>query len=435
MVAGFVLLGLVALGYALCASRLERLSIGGPLVFTAAGLALGPAGLSRLDVPASGETVKVVTELTLALLLFADASTIGLGQLRRNAGIPLRLLALGLPMTIALGTVAAYLVLPGSSWGAAALVATILAPTDAALSIAVVTNPRVPLLVRTALNVESGLNDGIATPIVTVLIAVVAAEEAASQGWVVHAIKAIAIAVAVAGALGGGGGWLAALARRSGWTTPPSDELVVLVMALLSFEGAVWLGGNGFVASFVAGLVFGAVTRQDLATPTEHTETTGLFLSYVVWALFGAALVGPLLQDGWHPAALVFAVLALTVVRMVPVGLCLAGTRLDRASVLYLGWFGPRGLASIVFLIIAAHELHLGTDVSSVEVEAIVWTILLSVVLHGLSSGPLSARYGRFESEIEPGRAQQTGPEIGLEPAAGSRRRRLGLTAPTDQTT
>ncbi len=316
------------------------------------------------------------------------------------------------------------------------MVATILAPTDAALSIAVVTNPRVPLLVRTALNVESGLNDGIATPIVTVLIAVVAAEEVANQGWAMHAVKAIVIALAVAVFLGGGGGWLAALARRSGWTTPPSDDLVVLVMALLSFEGAVWLDGNGFVASFVAGLVFGAVTRQAMVTATEYTETTGLFLSYVVWALFGAALVGPLLQNGWHAAALVYAIAALTVVRMVPVALCLVGTKLDRASVLFLGWFGPRGLASIVFLIIAAHDLHFGAaETSRVEVEAVVWTILLSVLLHGLSSGPLSARYGRFESATKPGRAQETGPEIGLEPAGGSRRRRLGLTTPSDLST
>ena len=397
--AGFAVLGLVGIAYALCASRLERVSVSGPLVFTAAGLALGPAGLSRLDVPASAATVKTVTELTLALLLFADASTVGLRQLRRNAGLPTRLLTLGLPLTIVLGAVVAHLVLPGVSWSVAALIAAILAPTDAALSLAVVTNPRVPLLVRTTLNVESGLNDGIASPIVAVLIAVVAAEESPTHRWLTSAVKEIGVALAVAIVLGAVGGWLAEHARRSGWTTPLSDQLVVLAMALVTFEVAVSLGGNGFVAAFVAGLLFGAASGHELSPATEYTETTGLFLSYAVWALFGAVLVGPLLKDGWHTSAFVYAILSLTVVRMIPVALSLLGTGLDRSSLAFIGWFGPRGLASIVFLIVAAHDLHLGAaDISSVESETIVWTIFLSVVVHGLTAAPFSTWYGTHET-------------------------------------
>jgi sodium/hydrogen antiporter len=419
--AGFALLGVITLVYALAASRLERISVGGPLVFAVAGLALGPAGLSKLDVPASGETMKVVTELTLALLLFADASTVGLGELRRRASLPFRLLAIGLPLCIAAGTLLAHWLFAGSTWWVAALIATILAPTDAALSIAVVTNPQVPRLIRTTLNVESGLNDGIASPLVVLLIALVAAEETAAQGWLTGAVKAIAIALAVAVVLGAGGGWLAARAHKAGWTTPLSDQLAVLALALLSFTGSVWLGGNGFVASFVAGLVFGGVSRQHMAAATEYTETTGLFMSYVVWALFGAALVGPLLLSGWHAHALIYAVLSLTVIRMVPVGLALLGTKVDRASMLFIGWFGPRGLASIVFLIIAGHGLELAkTDLESVGVETVVWTIALSVVLHGLTSGPLSARFGRRQPD-----------EPVLQPDGDLRRRRLGLANPS----
>jgi NhaP-type Na+/H+ or K+/H+ antiporter len=423
---GLTLLGLVAIAYALVASRLERYSIGGPLVMTAAGLALGPSALSLLDPPASSELVKVVTEVTLALLLFADASTIGLRQLSRYAGLPLRLLAIGLPLTIVVGTLLAHGMLSGATWAAAALAATILAPTDAALSLPVVSNPAVPRLVRTTLNVESGLNDGIASPVVTVLIAVVASEESTtSTGWVGQAVTAIVVALLVAAVVGAGGGLLAIRAHRDRWTTPLSDELAVLLLALVSYGGSVALGGNGFVASFVAGLVFGFVTRHQVSRATEYTETTGLFLSYAVWALFGAALVGPLLEGGWHWSAFGYAVASLTVIRMVPVAVSLVGTGLDRASTAFIGWFGPRGLASVVFLILAAHELHLGSqDTSGILAETVVWTILLSVVLHGLTAAPLSAWYGRHDQRRRAGTAPE--PSEAAE-APRVRRRRLGL--------
>ena len=393
---GVAWLGLVGLAFAIVATRLERWSIGGPLVFTVTGILLGPAVFGAIDPPATSEMVKLATELTLALLLFADASTIGFGQLRRHAGIPFRLLAIGLPLTILLGGLLAYAVLP-VTLALAFLVATILAPTDAALSLAVVSNPKVPLTVRNSLNVESGLNDGIATPIVTVLIAVVAAEEGAAQDWLVEAVKTIGIALVVATVLSAAAAWLVVRARRAGWTSPTSEQLVVLTLALVCYAASVSLGGNGFVASFVGGLVFGTSSRRELAEATEYTETTGQFLSYAVWALFGAALAGPLLEHGWHASALLYGVLSLTVVRLVPVALSLVGAHLGRDTVLFVGWFGPRGLASIVFLILAVHGLHLDPAqiVGEAPYEAMVWTILLSVVLHGVSATPWANAYGR----------------------------------------
>jgi NhaP-type Na+/H+ or K+/H+ antiporter len=422
-VGGFVAVGLVGVLYAVAAGRLERWSIGGPLVFTLAGIALGPAGFGAIDTPATNEVVELVTELTLALLLFADASTLGLVQLRRHAGIPARLLLIGLPLTIVLGGGLAYLTLPGITMALAFLVATILAPTDAALSLAVVSNPRVPMTVRNSLNVESGLNDGIATPIVTVLIAVVAAEEGATQGWLAYAVKTIAVALAVAAVLGGGAGWLVLRARQAGWTSPISEQFIVLTVALLSYLGTVSLGGNGFVASFVGGLVFGLVSRRELSVATEYAETTGLFLSYAVWALFGGVLAGPLLEHGWHASALVYAVLSLTVVRAVPVALSLIGAGLDRTTVLFVGWFGPRGLASIVFLILAVHGLHLDLAqiVGEGPYEAVVWTILLSVVLHGITAGPLASAYGKRANELVRPDPDAVGTDSEL------RRRRFGL--------
>jgi len=402
-VSGVAWLGVVAVVFAIVAARLERWSIGGPLVFTVAGILLGPAALGGFDPPPSSEAFQLLTEVTLALLLFADASTIGLGELRRHAGIPLRLLAIGLPLTIVLGGLLAYVTLPGVTLALAFLVATVLAPTDAALSLAVVSNPQVPLTVRNSLNVESGLNDGIATPIVTVLIAVVAAEEGATQGWFTEALENVGIAVVVATVLSGAAGWFVVRARRAGWTSPTSEQLVVLTLAFVCYAASVSLDGNGFVAGFVGGLVFGAVTRRELAEPTEFTETTGQFLSYGVWALFGASLAGPLLEGGWHAEAMLYAVLSLTVIRILPVAVSLLGGGLDREAVLFVGWFGPRGLASIVFLILAVHGLHLRPAEVAGEVayEAVVWTILLSVVLHGVSASLLARAFGRHARQSD----------------------------------
>jgi NhaP-type Na+/H+ or K+/H+ antiporter len=202
-----------------------------------------------------------------------------------------------------------------------------------------------------------------------------------------------------------------------------SDQLVVLTLALVSFEGAVWLGGNGFVASFVAGLVFGAVTRHQVAAATDYTESTGLFMSYGVWAMFGAVLLGPMLQNGGDLRAIGYAVASLTVIRMLPVALALLGSGIAARGTVFIGWFGPRGLASVVFLILAADDLHLTReDVGGLAVQTVIWTIALSVLLHGVSAGPMSAWFARTEASSErravPG-TRSTG--------APPHRRRLGL--------
>lgn len=396
-----VLAGLMTLAYAALAGRLDRLSVGAPIVFVLIGMILSATVLDDVTVSVSSEVVKAVTEATLALLLFSDASTIGVRDLRRDAALPSRLLLVGLPLTLVLGTVAAYLVLPGLGWAAAALVASILAPTDAALSIPVIESTSVPTRLRRALNVESGLNDGIATPFVVVLIAVVAADESGSDRFVTDALRAIGIAVVVAAVLGFLGGRLVTWTTARGWTTATSQQLTVLVVAGLSYVAAVDLEGNGFVAAFVAGLLFGQATHHELHESTEFAETTGLFLSYVVWTLFGALLAGPLVSAAWQWRPLLYGVLSLTVLRMLPVSVALRGTRLRSGTVAFIGWFGPRGLPSVVFLILAIDDLHLGS-LSDPLVQTVVWTILLSVLLHGLSAGPLATRYGRRISAIEP---------------------------------
>ncbi|NTW41468.1 MAG: sodium:proton antiporter, partial [Cellulomonadaceae bacterium] len=342
-----------------------------------------------------------ITEITLALLLFADAATVRFRDVEDDASLPSRLLFIGLPLTIALGSVLAYLLSPGAGWAAAALVATILAPTDAALGLAVVTNRAVPVRIRRALNVESGLNDGLATPFVTLFLAMVISEESSgTEGWVLSALSEIGLAVLAAAVVGLGGGWLVGWARAHGGTSAVSEQLAVLALALLAYTGSVAVGGNGFVAAFLGGLLFGQATKGRLDAPVEFTETVGLFMSFFVWALFGAVCVGPVLTGTMSTMAVVYAVLSLTVVRIVPVGLSLLGVGLRRDTWLFMGWFGPRGLASVVFTLVALGELEQDSAQMTPLVEVATWTILLSVVAHGLTAGPWAARYGARMSSL-----------------------------------
>ena len=390
---GWALVAAVFVMYAVAARRLDRLSITAPIVLVVAGTVLGAGYLDVLPANLSTESVRLLTELTLALILFADASTVQLRQAESDVGLPLRLLGIGLPLTIALGAVAARIVVPSISWREAALIAAILAPTDAALGIAVVTNPTVPLRIRRALNIESGLNDGIATPFVTVFLAIVVAG-AAQDRWGIDAVAELARGAALGIGIGYLGGRLVRWAKSAEWSTPLSDQLVVLSLAFLGYGAAVNYSGNGFVAAFVAGLVFGAATRGELREATEFTDTVGLFSSFVVWVIFGAAFVGPVLRGGVHARTIIYAVVSLTVVRMVPVAISLIGARLRADTIGFIGWFGPRGLASVVFTLIAVDALS-GQHFAPELAEITTWTILLSVIAHGLSSGPLAALYGQ----------------------------------------
>jgi NhaP-type Na+/H+ or K+/H+ antiporter len=396
---GVIALAVVVVAYTMVASKLDRWWITGPMVFVAAGAVLGPGGLGVLPFALGNESVLTITELTLALLLFADASTVRLKDVEGDAGLPRRLLFVGLPLTIVAGALLAYLVFPGAGWAVAALIATILAPTDAALGLAVVTNKAVPVRIRRALNVESGLNDGIATPFVTLFIAAVAAEEALGDtAWGLEAVKQIGLAIVAAVVVGYLGGKLLAVAAGRGWTSEVSEQIAILALALLAYGGAVAIGGNGFIAAFAGGILFGAVTRRRLTAPVQFTETLGLSASFLVWSIFGALFVGGLLGEDFSVRPVVYAVLSLTVIRMVPVAVALAGTHLRPATVAFMGWFGPRGLASVVFTLLALEEIERGGD-GAMLVETITWTILLSVVLHGVSAPPLAARYGASIAE------------------------------------
>jgi sodium/hydrogen antiporter len=390
-----VVMAAVFIGYSLVAARFDRWSITAPMVFVLTGLAIGLGNPEWLGAVGEPETVKLIAELTLALLLFADASTLRWGQVREDGGLPVRLLLIGFPLTVLAGLGLGVWLFPTAGLAAAALAASILAPTDAALGLGVFTNESVPARIRRALNVESGLNDGMATPLVTLFLALLVAQEGVGpENWAAESIQELARAVVVAVVVGVIGGRLIASAHTQGWTSHLSERLAVLALALLSYGGAVAIGGNGFVAAFGAGLIFSAASKGVLTEAVEFTEDLGLFVSFLVWAIFGALLLAPQLSGGVSGAAILYAVLSLTLVRMVPVAVSMIGTGLRPASKLFMGWFGPRGLASVVFTLIAFETLEQSDLASETLIEIATWTVFLSVMAHGLTAGPLARRYG-----------------------------------------
>jgi sodium/hydrogen antiporter len=378
------------IGWCALAGRLERSGLTSPMVFVAAGCLLA-AAFELGDHPPEPELVKVIAEVTLVWVLFADASKVRLLQFRRDLGTYARLLGVGLPLTVALGTVAAVLVLD-LDWWAALLLGAALAPTDAALGASVMSNPSVPDRIRRALNVESGLNDGIATPIVLVAIAGVAANEG------IHGVESPSRAVLsllvglIAGvAVGGVGGLVMKGARRRGWLTDELGGPAVLALALLSYTGSLLVDGNGFVAAFVGGLVFGNVAGRGGVKEIYFVDQSGSLAAMVSWLVFGSLAV-PVIGVWISWTAVVYAVLSLTFLRMLPVALALVGAGLDRSDVLFIGWFGPRGLASVVFALLALE----GLDSAGRELVAVIaLTVTLSVVLHGISARPLARRFQR----------------------------------------
>src|SRR4051812_22176155 len=286
MNAGLAALSLLIALYGAMAVRLGRAWISMPMVFVAGGLLLGSGATGLLPLSPEAAGVRQLTEITLVLVLFADASTLRLRDLRSDAGLPVRLLAIALPLTMVFGAALALAFVPQMGLPVAALLGTILAPTDAALGLPIFSNPQIPVRIRRALNVESGLNDGIAAPFVTLFISLaLAGAQPADHGWLEEALLEIGLGVVVGGAVGVLGGWLFNQTARRGWTIALTEQLGILGLALGAYFGAASVHGNGFVAAFIGGLAFSAMTRNGFGESTEFTENTGSLLSVLVWTL------------------------------------------------------------------------------------------------------------------------------------------------------
>ncbi len=380
--------------WAALSRRLKSYNVTAAMFFTAAGLLAGPA-TGLLDLSIGGEEVKLVAEATLTLVLFADASRISVRALRSEYTVPLRLLGVGLPLTIVAGSLVGVAVLPGVSLVEALVLAIMLACTDAALGQAVVTDRRVPSRIRQGLNVESGLNDGLCVPLFFIAVALAEAEEDATS--VHHAVTLVLEQIGyglVGGVVAGVVGGLALrLAARHDTVEPYWGQVLPVASAALAAGIATGLGGSIFIAAFTAGFVFGVVRPEDGPDVTELVDETGELLNGVTFIIFGAVILGPTLQNlSWE--LVVYALLSLTVVRVLPVGVAMLGTGARSPTLGFLGWFGPRGLASIVFGVILLDDANLPHQ--SMLLYAVVVTVALSVLAHGLSAGPLTQRYVRW---------------------------------------
>jgi sodium/hydrogen antiporter len=386
-------------------SRLsEHSPISAPMVFVSVGMLAGPAGFDFLREGINAPLVRILSEITLVLVLFIDASTINLRLLLREKGVPLRLLLIGLPLTMGLGFAAALPLFEGVSLWSLALMAFILSPTDAALGQPVVTSPAIPAAIKEAINVESGLNDGIALPPILACIAVLSAsaDKMGAPYWILFTLKQFVFGPTLGALVGWLGGKLVDIASKSGWMNATFQRLTAWSLAVLAFALAESFHGNGFIAAFFGGLMLGAHTPVVRERIQEFGEAEGQQLALFVFLVFGLVAV-PATARYWDAAAWGYALLSLTVVRMLPVALGLVGTRLDWRSVCMIGWFGPRGIASVLYLLLVINELGLSGHERILGV--IVLTVLLSVFLHGLSAVPMSHWYARHahKAAIEKG--------------------------------
>lgn len=390
----FTLIAIAMLGFALVSQRLSSTSITLPMVFTFFGFLIGERFLNLVEFNLEHGAIHTLAEVTLILVLFADATRIDLMQLRREQNLPVRMLLIGLPLTIALGTVVA---LPFFGhlgvWGAAVL-ATMLAPTDAALGQVVVSSKHLPVRIRQTLNVESGLNDGMVLPILLLLLSIAGATEARQDaaGLLRFTLLQITLGPAVGVAIGFFGGKLVETSTRAGWITHGFEQISAIGLALLAFGAAELVGGNGFIAAFFAGMTLGNTARPICTCLYEFAETEGELLTLFVFMIFGAIFV-PDVVAGVTLPILLYVLLSLTVIRMIPVAISLLGIKLQLETVLFLGWFGPRGLATVLFGLLVLEESQL-TGREEVMLVAMT-TVLLSIFAHGLTAAPLARAYAQ----------------------------------------
>jgi NhaP-type Na+/H+ or K+/H+ antiporter len=390
-----VCVALAVIAVAAVSRRLSGTPVTPAMAFLLIGVLVGPALTDGVDLSSSGATVRTLAEATLAVVLFADASRIRSSALRREYTVPLRLLAIGLPLTIALGAVLAAACFGQLTLAEGLVLAVLLAPTDAALGQAVVTEPRLPSRIRQGLNVESGLNDGICVPLLFIVLAAAEVDSSVSSG---HSALTIVFEEIGYGLLGGlAAGLLVSavvvVAGRRSLITGSWLRIVPVAGAALAYGLANAVGGSGFIAAFLAGALFGALAGAESDRSAQFSEELGDLLDGLTFLIFGAVLLGPSLTDlTWSVVA--YAVLSLTIVRMLPVAVAMLSTGARAPTVAFLGWFGPRGLASIVFAVVVVEESHL-PHVNTILLTTYA-TVGLSVLAHGATAAPLADRYARW---------------------------------------
>lgn len=385
--------------FTLVSKRIEKTILTAPMFFTLAGIGIYLLLPKIANWEIHNDFILLIAELTLAILLFTDATHIDLRKLLRETTLPLRLLGIGMPLTILAGAMVALLIFPGFSFWQAALLAVILAPTDAGLGQVIVKSRIVPDQIRQALGVEAGLNDGLSMPFFSLFLGLaITVDPFLSGNWLVYTAEQIGFGLLVGLIIGWIGGWLLGEAGKRDWIDEPLLQLGLLALASASYGGAGLIGGNGFIAAFVGGLLVKRGFEDARFHAADFNEAWGQLLNFFVFFLFGM-IVTPLIPK-FESTMLIFAVLSLTIVRMLPVGIAMLGTGLKGSSILFLGWFGPRGLASIVLgLIFLEREANLSSEASIIG--AVATTVLLSIFAHGVTALPGTRWYAKQTKDFD----------------------------------
>ena len=387
-----ILTALLVFIYGLGSKLSERSIVTGTMVFMTVGVLISPVGLGLFELQLQADSVKLLAEVTLVIILFVDATQIKLSDIRKSKQkIALRLLAIGLPMTALLGLLVAIPFFESLSLWSLLILALILSPTDAALGQAVIKSPHVPSDIRRAISIESGMNDGIALPAIFLCLAVLLVEQGVSEqmegGWGLFMLEQLLVGFLVGASVGWVGGRAIEFFSKIDWMEPLFHRLVVGALAILAFVFAELIHGNGFIAAFCGGLFLGVKSDSIRETMQEFGEAEGLQLSLFVFLIFGMLAI-PMAMGEWSLNVFVYALLSLTVIRMLPVFISLIGVDLDLKTKLFIGWFGPRGIASVLYLLIFVDEL--GVEGNELLLSVIVTTIMLSVLLHGITAVPFS---------------------------------------------
>ncbi|HEY3277665.1 MAG TPA: cation:proton antiporter [Syntrophorhabdaceae bacterium] len=395
----FIFAALLTLAYGFFSRLTERSPVSAAMVFVSVGILASPLGFDFMELGMKSTPVRVFAEVTLVLVLFTDASLIEVKSLVSSKSLPFRLLFVGLPLTMVLGVLLAVPLFKDLGLWSVALMAFILSPTDAALGQPVVKSPFVPKNIREAINVESGLNDGIALPPILACIAALSVETPEHTGalyWTEFVLMQFIFGPVLGGLVGWVGGTLVDKASKAGWMDTTFQRLAGYSLAILAFALAEQFHGNGFIAAFFGGLMLGGHTQEVCERMEEFGEAEGQQLALLIFLIFGLAAV-PQAIKYWDGRAWLYAFLSLTIIRMVPVAVALTGTKLKRFPVLFIGWFGPRGIASVLYLLVVVNEL--GVKGYERILSVVILTIMLSIFLHGITAAPLARLYTRFTGD------------------------------------
>ena len=387
------IIALIVLIYGFFSKALEKFNISGPMIFMSLGILLSPLVFGLANLKLDETVVEIVAEIALIIVLFTDASSLNITKLRREWRLSVRLLFVGLPVTIMFAMGIAMLFFPTESYLYLLLMALILAPTDAALGKAVVSDSRVPEKIRSCINVESGLNDGIVFPMLITVLLLITSGSQADNSWFMFLVEQISLGFIFGAICGFVGAKILSKAMDKNWIFDTYKNLSPVSLAILSFYISEHFGGNGFIAAYISGLFFGNFSNVIDEKVESFLEGQGEILILISFLVFGLTFI-PATYMFWDMKVFAYSVLSLTIFRMIPVAFSLSGLKLSLSTKLFIGWFGPRGIASILYIMIAVHTID-GIKGHEIVFSVLTLTILLSILLHGLSAKPLAILYSK----------------------------------------